>query len=90
MKTEFTNPFDKDVDKILNEVLIEKIEQAIVSVEEAQTPHDIPELKKLKGYKKGIYYRIKVGRYRIGVIIEHDMVTFDRCLPRKDFYKHFP
>jgi mRNA interferase RelE/StbE len=90
MKTDFTTAFDKDVEKIINVPLLEKIEQAITSVEDAQMPPDIPELKKLKGYKKGIYFRIKVGRYRIGVEIEGDLVTFDRCLPRKDFYKYFP
>jgi len=49
---------------------------------------DIPNLKKLNGYM--VYYRIKVGEYRIGITIVGDMVTFVKCFPRKDFYKHFP
>ena len=88
MKTDFAKQFDKDVNKINNATILDRIEQAIVIVEEARILREIPELKKLKGYR--IYYRIKIGRYRIGVTIEGDLVTFARVLPRKDFYKYFP
>jgi len=90
MKTDFTKPFDKDVNNIIDVALLEKIEQAILNVEEAPTTREIRELRKLKGFKEGIFYRIKIGGYRIGVTIEGGLVTFARCLPRKNFYKKFP
>ena len=88
MRTEFAKTFDKDVNNIYDAKILYKIEQAIVNVEEAMTVQNILNLKKLKGYR--IYYRIKVGNYRIGVTIEGDLITFERCLPRKDFYKYYP
>ena len=88
MKTDFTAPFDKDVSKIISANIIEKIEHAILNVENALSIRNIHRLKKLKGYR--IHYRIRTGDYRIGITIEGDMVTFLRCLPRKDFYKYFP
>jgi len=88
MNTDFASSFDNDVKKIIDAVLIEKIHQAIETIENAVSKKDISALKKLKGYK--IFYRIKIGRYRIGVSIEGDLVTFLRFLPRKDFYKYFP
>jgi len=88
MKTDFTDPFDKDVDKIKDAKVIAKTEQAILSVENARDMRSIPKLKKLKGYR--IHYRIRVGDYRIGITIEGDTVTFLRCLSRKDFYRVFP
>jgi len=90
MNTEFSPSFEKDIDKIVDSLLMFGIKKAVVSVENALTLKDIPKLRKLKGRKKGIYYRIGVGDYRIGITIESDLVSFARCLPRKDFYKHFP
>jgi mRNA interferase RelE/StbE len=52
------------------------------------SPEDIPNLKKLKGYK--FYYRIRFGNYRAGIRIQNNMLVFERLLHRKDIYKFFP
>ena len=88
MKTDFKTSFSGDLKKIIDAALHKKVNLAIETVENVTSKKDIPNLKKLKGYK--IFYRIKVGRYRIGISIVDDMVTFWRFLPRKDFYKFFP
>ena len=88
MNTRFKPLFFRHLKKITDKALKEEVAQAIQSVEKAGEKKDIPGLKKLKGYK--IYYRIKVGNYRIGVTIEDDTVTFVAFMPRKDVYKFFP
>jgi len=88
MNTVFKPSFLRCIRKINNPLVLNNIEQAILSVENAATIKDIPELKKLKGYKK--FYRIKLGDYRIGASIENDIVTLLICMPRKDIYKFFP
>ena len=90
MNTDFKPHFLRAIKKITDDLLLRVIEQTICSVEEAKTVKDIPELRKLKGYKNGIYYRIKLGDYRIGVTIENDLVTFVVFRHRKDIYKFFP
>ncbi|HBY75652.1 MAG TPA: plasmid stabilization protein, partial [Cyanobacteria bacterium UBA11148] len=45
-------------------------------------------LKKLK--TEGDYYRIRVGDYRIGIVINEDVVVFVRVLHRKEAYRYFP
>jgi len=82
--------FFRQIKKITDPALMAQLEQAILSVINAQSPKDIPELKKMKGYKSGIFYRIKIGNYRIGVTIENDTITFVAFGRRKDFYKFFP
>ena len=57
-------------------------------VEQAQHLGQVANLKKLRG--GGNYYRIRVGDYRIGLIVEGDAVTFVRFLHRKDIYRYFP
>ncbi len=36
------------------------------------------------------YYRIRIGDYRAGIIVEGLTVEFIRFLHRKDIYKYFP
>ena len=51
-------------------------------------PDDIPNLKKLKGFK--FYYRIRFGNYRAGLRIQDNTLVFERLLHRKDIYKFYP
>ncbi len=57
-------------------------------METAATPGEIGDLKKLSGSDDA--YRIRVGEYRVGVVIEGDAVEFVRFLPRRDLYRFFP
>lgn len=82
--------FYRSIKKITDPSVKNNIKEAILSVKQAKTLKVIPELRKLKGYKKDIYYRIKVDTYRIGITIEKNNVIFHKCLSRKDFYKFFP
>jgi len=88
MKISYETSFSRDLKKIVSKMIRAEIKQVVCAVKDAATKRDILDLKKLKGYR--INYRIKVGEYRIGVTILGDTVTFVRCFPRKDFYKHFP
>ena len=88
MKSRFDKTYTRDLTSIVDKTLKQKVKQAVLTVENATTMREIPSLKKLKGYK--IHYRIRVGKYRIGITIEGDLVTFVRCLPRKNFYQKFP
>jgi len=91
MNTDFRPSFISSINKIKDTKLKKNIEQAIKSVEDARTIRDIPKLRKLEDdKKKPVYYRIRVGRYRIGVIIENNIVTFTIVKHRKDVYKFFP
>ena len=88
MKTQFRASFAKDLRGIKSKELLNRIKETIQQVEKAQTTQDVTNLKKLKGGSN--YYRIRVGEYRIGLIIESDTVSFVRCLNRKEIYRYFP
>ena len=57
-------------------------------IEQTRTLHDIPNVKHLTS--DGPYYRIRIGDYRLGLIVEDDTVTFVRFLHRRDIYRYFP
>ena len=88
MKTGFKKSFLKDVKTLHSKKLKERIKSTITDVEKAETLRSIGNLKKLKGSEK--YYRIRIGDYRIGIIVEGQMVTFVRCLHRREIYRYIP
>jgi mRNA interferase RelE/StbE len=88
VKVQFRASFSKDLCSIKNKNLLGRIRETIEYIEKAQKLPDIANLKKLKG--GSIYYRIRVGEYRIGLTIENDTVAFVRFLNRKEIYRYFP
>lgn len=88
MGTNFEASFEKDLKKLKDRTVLQAIKEIIADVKQATTIRDIANLKNLKGYET--YYRIRFGRYRIGLEITNDTVIFVRCLHRKDMYRYFP
>lgn len=88
MEVEFLEKFDKDLDSINKPFVRKSILEVIESFETAQSIREVPNLKKLTGYRKA--YRVRIGNYRLGVFAEGNKVQFARILHRKDVYKKFP
>ena len=62
--------------------------EIINKVEEANSILEIQNLKKLQ--VEGSYYRIRLGDYRMGLVIKNDTVIFVRLLHRGEVYRYFP
>ena len=88
MKIKFREKFEKDIESIISQNILDEIALAIENVEIAKRPQDIANIKKLKGAKTA--FRIKLSRYRIGIYIIRDVVEFTRVLPRDKIYSYFP
>ena len=88
MKIVFEASFARDLKKISEKVILNRVEQAIVNVKEADSMQDILNISKLSGYDT--YYRLRVGDYRIGLEVVGDEIIFARILHRKDIYRYFP
>ncbi len=88
MRVEFLEKFSRDVDKISVKSVKQSVARLILHIEAADSLANIPQVKKLTGFKSA--YRIRIGDYRIGVFVEDNMVQFARIVHRKDIYKVFP
>ena len=88
MLVKIDKSFQKDTRKIKDKLLLNKIAAVISEVQKAENINQIKNLKKLKGSIES--YRIKLGDYRIGIIISGSAFEFIRFLHRKDIYKYFP
>ncbi len=89
MNVEFSRRFQKDFNRLSkNNNLANLLDAAIENVNNATEISDIKNLKKLNGFK--VYYRIRIGTFRIGLKIENDTAVFAAFEHRKDIYKKFP
>ena len=88
MKTSFNPNFQRDVRKTKDKALRTKLAAVIREIEAADTLADVSNIKKLTGYRN--VYRVRVGKYRVGLYCENNEVELVRFLPRKDIYHKFP
>jgi len=88
VKVEFRRSFTRDLRKLRNRQLSKRIREVIEQLEDIDSLQEISGVKNLRGSEN--YYRIRIGDYRIGLLLEDDIVTLVRFLHRKDIYRYFP
>ncbi len=88
MKVEFDKSFLKDLKNLPDKETKKQLQTLIESIEQVDTLEEIAQLKKLTGYDR--YYRVRVRDYRVGLLVQGEVVWLVRCLHRKDIYRYFP
>ena len=88
MKVEFKSSFVRDLERVDDRRLRARVKHVIGRIEGAANLQGIEAIKKLRGAEQ--YYRIRIGEYRLGLILEGDKVVFVRFLHRKEVYRYFP
>ena len=88
MNVQIDRSFEKDTRKIKDGTTLEKIADCIENIQAVTGISEIMGIKKLRGFKNS--YRIRIGDYRLGVLIIGNTVQFIRCLHRKEIYRYFP
>ena len=88
MKVVITRKFRKQVNSCGDQSIKKKVGVIFEKIESAENMSGLANLKKLSGAKNS--YRIRVGDYRIGLIIEGDLLVFAAFDHRSDIYKYFP
>ncbi|MBS1902413.1 MAG: type II toxin-antitoxin system RelE/ParE family toxin [Bacteroidetes bacterium] len=88
MKVEFLQQFLKDIDRLQDPVVRAELVNLIERLESAPSLREIPQVKKLKGFKTA--YRIRLKQYRVGFYYDNGVIELVRCLDRRDIYRRFP
>ncbi len=83
-----TKQFEKDTEKELSPKMQLRLADIIEEFQKVSKPSEINNIKKLKGFKSA--YRIKMGDYRIGFILEDNLIKLSRIMNRKEIYRYFP
>lgn len=88
MKYFVERSFTKDLKSLPKEVKAD-VKQYFDIVEKAAAFNElVSDLIKLTGHK--IYYRYRVGDYRVGIAYRDETVIFLRALHRREIYRYFP
>lgn len=88
MNLTFTRSFASDLRQIRDTSILKRLQEIIRAIEAAASIQDLKNLKKLSSESR--HYRLRLGDYRLGLIIEADTVTLVRILHRKNIYRYFP
>ncbi|SDN39740.1 addiction module toxin, RelE/StbE family [Desulfonauticus submarinus] len=89
MKLIFEKRFEKDLKKIKDKRILEKVKSIIEKISLTGSLLELDEnVKRMRSNPN--FWRIKIGDYRIGLEKEKDKIIFVRILHRKDIYKYFP
>jgi mRNA interferase RelE/StbE len=89
MNVNYLPSFIKDLKNLKSNVYYKPIKTLVF--EEIPNIRDFAEIKnvkKLQGYENA--YRIRIGDYRIGIILQETTITFQRVLHRREIYRYFP
>ncbi len=87
MQIEIKASFVKDLKSVPKDFR-GKIATIICSMEQSANISNLTGIKKLKGYQN--FYRIQVGAYRLGFVLEENTIVLVRFLHRKEIYRFFP
>jgi len=88
MQIEITWKFQKQVEACDDKLVRLKVLSIIQEVIASKHMQGFTNLKKLIGYKN--CYRIRLGSYRIGIVIDDKTIIFAAFDHRSDIYKYFP
>lgn len=88
MEVKFSKEFEKDLAKVADKKVVLKVEDIIGQLTADDTLENIRNLKPLKGHKN--CYRIRIGSYRLGILLQGKIVWLARIMTRKDIYRFFP
>jgi mRNA interferase RelE/StbE len=87
VNVEFKSSFAKDL-KNIDKPLAQRLRRVIEEIEAAKSLSEIPNLKRIRG--RSNYYRVRIGDYRVGLIVDGETVEFVRFLNRREIYRYFP
>ena len=88
MKVKYRKKFLKEL-SLIPEAQRTKIELFVFkSLPAADSLHQLGVVEQMKGYP--LCYKVRFGKYRIGLRMEDDAVILEKALHRKDIYRHFP
>ena len=88
MKVLYEKSFLKDITKIKDKKVLNRISDTIGMVKTMRDLKTLPNVKKINGHPSA--FRIRIGDYRLGFFYENETVIFPRFLNRKNIYNYFP
>jgi mRNA interferase RelE/StbE len=88
VRTAYRKRFLKDLARLPGPVRVQVERFAFETMPQATTLGATGRVEKLKGFPGA--YKARFGAYRVGMLVEDEVVVFARVLDRKEIYRYFP
>ena len=88
MRVVTRSSFGRDLRKVRDAKVRDKVEQFLDAACAAKALGELPHVLPMTDHEG--YYRVRVGKYRIGLYLDGESLEIVRVLPRRDFYRVFP
>ncbi|MCY3638537.1 MAG: type II toxin-antitoxin system RelE/ParE family toxin [Chloroflexota bacterium] len=89
MRTRLESSFNRDLRRIRDPSLLNRVNQKIAEIKAAPNLRSIPGVRRVNA-PSGNHYRIRIGRYRLGVTVDGDVAVIVAFGHRSDIYRRFP
>jgi mRNA interferase RelE/StbE len=88
MDVGYSKKFLKQLASIPNETRV-KIEHFVFAeLISASSMSSLGKVEKMQGYEG--FYKVRFGNYRLGLVIDNNLVTIKTVMHRREIYKFFP
>lgn len=88
MKIEFHKSLERDLRKIRDGNILDRVKAKILELEDTEELESISGVKAMRGHPG--YFRIRNGDYRLGLKKTENGIRIIRFLSRGDIYRKFP
>ena len=88
MKIKYHKSLEKDLRKINDKKIKQKLKLIILEMKEAKVLDELESIKKLTGHPNA--FRMRIGSYQLGFYYENNILILSRFVKRNDIYKLFP
>ncbi|HAV14367.1 MAG TPA: plasmid stabilization protein [Opitutae bacterium] len=88
MKVEYHKSFERDLRRVRDQNLLDRVEAVLVELEGSEVLDSIANIKAMKGHPD--YFRVRIGGFRLGFKRIGGGVRIIRFLSRGDIYRKFP
>lgn len=88
MKVEYSKKFLKQLAAVPSDIRL-KIESFVFEeLVSSLSIYEIGKVEKMKGYDG--FYKVRFGNYRLGLVLENEIVAVKTVMHRREIYKFFP
>lgn len=84
----YNRKFLKDLERVKDKKIKLALKKKILNLKETSDLSKVKGMKKIKAHPDA--YRIRIGKYRLGLFYSGGKIILQRFLKREDIYKLFP
>ncbi len=88
MRVEPSRAFNRQLRQISDPGLRRRIQRKIAEPERAASLSEVTEVSRMRSSRRN-RYRIRIGEYRLGIIVEGERVILAELMTRGEIYRYF-